>query len=502
MGPGAVLNFLKTPTLGRSVLVLLSVAFLALLGTNITTLVMMRHAADLDRLVEHTHRVRAVVYELRTAGLDAENGQRGFMLTGQISYLSVYDQALARTPTLIDELESLTRDRPEQQARVQRLRRLFDQRYALIRRGVEMYRAGQRNDALEVVRGGEGRAIMTRIRQELRAADELEQRLLGERLAAARSEAGRAALVNVVGGLLILLAAIICLLMFRRYISELQTSRQKLDTLNRGLERTVSERTEDLTRANEEIQRFAYIVSHDLRAPLVNVMGYTSELQAASKALERQVATLEEKAPELVDRDALLAVREDVPEAIGFIRTSTAKMDGLINAILRLSREGRRTLNVEAIDMTRMVQAIADSVRHQTEQQGAEIRVEMLPKVESDRLSLEQIFGNLIDNAVKYLHPERPGRIVVRGRPEGAAVVYEIEDNGRGIAPRDHERVFELFRRAGSQDKAGEGLGLAFVKNSVRRLGGTIDLRSELGTGSTFILKFPKRLLIDRGDAE
>ena len=90
----------------------------------------------------------------------------------------------------------------------------------------------------------------------------------------------------------------------------------------------------------------------------------------------------------------------------------------------------------------------------------------------------------------------------MRGAAEGDWVRYEIADNGRGIAERDHQRVFELFRRAGVQDKAGEGLGLAFVKNSVRRLGGTIDLESELGKGSTFILKFPKRLTFDRGDAE
>jgi signal transduction histidine kinase len=145
--------------------------------------------------------------------------------------------------------------------------------------------------------------------------------------------------------------------------------------------------------------------------------------------------------------------------------------------------------------MTAMAQGIADSVRHQTADAGAEIVLEPLPRVESDRLSMEQVFGNLIDNAVKYLEPGRPGRIVVRGREDGSGMVnYEVEDNGRGISPRDHERVFELFRRAGRQDRPGEGLGLAFVRNSVRRLGGSIDVVSEPGKGSTFRVKFPKRL--------
>ena len=141
---------------------------------------------------------------------------------------------------------------------------------------------------------------------------------------------------------------------------------------------------------------------------------------------------------------------------------------------------------------------ISDSVRHQTEDAGAEIVVETLPTFENDRLSIEQIMGNLVDNAVKYLDKARPGRIVVSGQDRaGGWVEYAVADNGRGIAPRDHERVFELFRRAGRQDTKGEGLGLAFVRNSVRRLGGDISVESELGKGSTFRVKFPKRLILD-----
>ena len=153
--------------------------------------------------------------------------------------------------------------------------------------------------------------------------------------------------------------------------------------------------------------------------------------------------------------------------------------------------------------MTVMAQGIADSVRHQTEAADAEILVGDLPPIDSDRLSMEQIFGNLIDNAVKYLDAGRPGRIEISGEDvPGGWIVYRIIDNGRGVAPRDHERIFELFRRAGRQDRTGEGLGLAFVRNSVRRLGGQIDLESELGKGSTFLLKFPKRLVLpDSGAA-
>ena len=247
----------------------------------------------------------------------------------------------------------------------------------------------------------------------------------------------------------------------------------------------------------DRIQRFAYIVSHDLRAPLVNVMGYTSELEQVSKTLDHQLTALETTHPELVDPEALRAVREDAPEAVGFIRTSTAKMDRLINAILKLSREGRRALLPERLDMTGMVRAIADTVSHQVTETGGEITIGALPTMENDRLSIEQIFGNLIDNAVKYQQADRPIRIQVSGQDEPDGwVSYAVRDNGRGVSPKDHERIFELFRRSGKQDKPGEGLGLAFVRNIVRRMGGSIDVESQLGEGSTFHIKFPKRLIM------
>lgn len=276
---------------------------------------------------------------------------------------------------------------------------------------------------------------------------------------------------------------------------ELRSVQSELRHMNANLEATVAERTADLSAANEEIQRFAYIVGHDLRAPLVNVMGFTSELQATNEVLKQQQAILAERAPELALAEAKDAVELDLPEAIDFIRASTAKMDRLINAILRLSREGRRVLTPEPVAMKVIAQGIADSLRHQTEAVGAEIVVaDDLPGLVTDRLAIEQAFGNLIENAVKYLDTERPGRIAVRGREDGTFVEYEIEDNGRGIEPKDHERVFELFRRAGIQDKVGEGLGLSFVQTIVRRLGGSVALASEPGRGSTFSLRFPKVL--------
>jgi signal transduction histidine kinase len=189
---------------------------------------------------------------------------------------------------------------------------------------------------------------------------------------------------------------------------------------------------------------------------------------------------------------------QDLTEAIGFIRSSTKKMDNLINAILKLSREGRRTLRPEPVDLGEVIDASAAAIRHQVAAANGTIAVELdAPPVVHDRLALEQIFGNLFDNAVKYRSKERPLRIDVRaGVAPGDRIAIEIADNGRGIADQDRERVFELFRRSGVQDQPGEGIGLAYVRTVVRNLGGDITVTSRLDLGTTFRVVLPRTLPI------
>lgn len=499
----ALTQFLRTASLGRSVTGLLSLAIVLLLAVNLAVFVMIRRTSDFNETVEHAHQVRLTSQEVLTRLVDAETGQRGFLLTARSEYLNVHYEAIHALPGLLETLSGLTAGDPDLGPRVEHLRDLSEQRLDLMERSIVLARTGRIGEAVSVIRAGEGKVLMDAMRVEISAIDEVQATRLQFRTRQSEWAASVTVIVNALAAVLILILAGVSAWLIRRYVVEIQAARHALDRLNAGLEGQVRDRTAALTRANEEIQRFAYIVSHDLRAPLVNVMGYTSELEQAGKAMDRQIAAIETRAPKSIDPDAVVAVREDIPEAIGFIRASTAKMDRLINAILKLSREGRRHLVPELLDMTAMVQNIADSVRHQTEAADARIDVEPLPAMESDRLSMEQILGNLIDNAVKYLDASRPGLITITGEETtGGWVVYRIADNGRGVSDRDHERIFELFRRSGKQDRPGEGLGLAFVRNSVRRLGGSIDLVSELGKGSTFTLKFPTRLVLaDAGDS-
>ena len=127
----------------------------------------------------------------------------------------------------------------------------------------------------------------------------------------------------------------------------------------------------------------------------------------------------------------------------------------------------------------------------------------MFQSIISDKLSLEQVFGNLFDNAVKYRSIHRPLRIVVRAHLEpGDKIAIEIADNGRGIAEQDLERVFELFRRAGTQDQPGEGIGLAQVRTIIRNLDGDITVTSALDKGTTFHIVLPRQLVVPGSSAK
>ena len=495
--------FLRTPTLSRSIIALLALAILLLLAVNAATFVMIKRTSTYNDTVDHSQQVRLATKDVLNLLVDAETGQRGFMLTARPEYLGVHDRAVAALPDVLKRLEDLIGDDPELTPRLERVQTLYEERLELMNETIALTRTGRIGEAVALIRSGRGKVQMDSMRTELTAIDAVQAQRLVARTRQSEWASVVTVSVNALAGLLILILAGISVWLVRRYVEEIEAAHLELDRVNAGLENQVRDRTAELTRANEEIQRFAYIVSHDLRSPLVNVMGYTSELEQVGKVFDHQLASLAKTHPEAIEAEAIRAVREDVPEAVGFIRASTAKMDRLINAILKLSREGRRALTPEALDMTTLVQAIADSLHHQAVDTGGEIIVRDLPVLESDRLSIEQIFGNLLDNAVKYRRPDQPIRIVVEGEAdEDGRLHYRITDNGRGVSARDHERIFELFRRAGKQDLPGEGLGLAFVRNSVRRLGGTITLESALGQGSTFHLKFPTQLVVlgDAGD--
>ncbi len=277
-------------------------------------------------------------------------------------------------------------------------------------------------------------------------------------------------------------------------ITERKQSEEALRKYKEHLEELVEERTADLRVANEEIRKFTYIASHDMRAPLINIKGFTGELRLAIEtvrpAINKMIPLIDEESREKIRT----AFQQDIPEALGFISTSVSRMDSLISSILILSRLGRRILTFEPVDMNGLVQDILKTLAFRIDEMHVTVEAEPLPEVIADRICMEQIMGNLLDNAIKYLSPERRGLIRIRGEQEEELTAFHIQDNGRGIAGQDIPKIFDIFTRAGSQDIPGEGMGLAYVQTMVRRHGGHIWCTSEPGVETTFtftILKKP-----------
>ncbi|MFO1047004.1 MAG: CHASE3 domain-containing protein [Geminicoccaceae bacterium] len=477
----------------RRVVALMAAGILALLAIDAASLWL---AARTDRYaaeVASARELRLAAGGLLVATLDMETGQRGYLLTGEGSYLEPYDAAKAELPVRLDRLRSLAAEHPDVQAAIERLATLVADKAAELDETIRQAGAGDQPGALALVRTDRGKSAMDEIRTTVEGLTGGAEQIVADGLESLRSSGRALSWVSAGATLLILLLAAGAVWTVTRYTRELMRARREVEAANAGLEERVAERTAELSRANEEIQRFAYIVSHDLRAPLVNILGFTSELETGVQTLQRYVEGGAAEAD--LAEQARLAVNEDMPEAVGFIRTSTNKMDRLINAILKLSREGRRALNAERVDLGRLLTAIRDSVQHQLGQAEATLKIASgLPTIVSDRLALEQIFGNLLDNAVKYLAKDRPGVIEIRGATARGRVEIEVADNGRGIPAADHERIFELFRRSGAQDRPGEGIGLAHVRALVRRLGGDITVQSDPGSGSRFIVALPQRI--------
>ncbi|MCU6455223.1 CHASE3 domain-containing protein [Sphingomonas sp. A2-49] len=478
---------------GRVLVTFMALGFLALVGAGIAAGWATSRNADYTRWVNHTYEVELSVSNARRLIEQGEASRRGYLLTGNVEYRDAYRRwAASLTPALV-RLQRLTRDNPRQVAALRVLR--TEIAALLVQRGrtMALIDAGRIEAATALFRGEASVRRLAVIRNAFEGMAVTERRLLEQRDAAQRANVRAFYVILAIAAVLLAFVALASLLTVLRYTRDLSQSRDTLRDFNARLEETVSERTADLSRANEEIQRFAYIVSHDLRSPLVNVMGFTAELSAATTPLTEMLDRAEAECPGIVREDARLAVREDLPEAIGFIRTSTQKMDRLINAILKLSREGRRVITPEPIDPAAVTETIAGSIRHLLDDRGVTLAVERpIPGLVTDRVALEQILSNLIENATKYLQPGRPGTITVSGESRRDRVILSVADNGRGIDPRDHQRIFDLFRRSGQQDQPGEGIGLAHVRALAYRLGGTIDVDSALGRGSTFRINLPK----------
>ncbi|MCX7670534.1 MAG: ATP-binding protein, partial [Anaerolineae bacterium] len=239
-----------------------------------------------------------------------------------------------------------------------------------------------------------------------------------------------------------------------------------------GLEQRVAERTAELAAKNKELETFAYSVSHDLKAPLRGIYGYSSLL-------------LRDYADRLDDEGKSFLVN---------IRTAAMRMERLIEDLLAYSRLERRPITIGATAILPLVHLVIAERAADIEQRGVQLTVDVpQTTVRAEPEGLMQALRNLLDNALKFTRDAKPPIIEIGGRETETSCILWVRDNGLGFDMKYHDRLFEIFQRLHRlEEYDGTGIGLAIVRKAMERMGGRVWAESAPGQGATFFLELPK----------
>ncbi len=250
-----------------------------------------------------------------------------------------------------------------------------------------------------------------------------------------------------------------------RDVTEQRRAQLEISALNRLLEQRVKDRTRELEVSNQELEAFTYSVSHDLRAPLRAMAGFSNLLT------ERESARLDADGKQYVER----------------INVNALKMGTLIDELLKFSRLGRASMNVEQVDPAAIARSAFSDLSEQAGSAGVEVVIGPLPTCSADAGLLKQVYANLLSNAIKFSRGREGARVEVGSHEENGQAVYDVRDNGVGFDMRYADKLFGVFQRLHSQaEYEGTGVGLALVQRIVHRHGGRIWAEAEVGKGATF----------------
>ncbi len=242
---------------------------------------------------------------------------------------------------------------------------------------------------------------------------------------------------------------------------------------------------------NEELENYLYIASHDLRSPLVNIQGFSRRLQKHADSIKTIITDSSISPGIKSDLDHI--IDEDIPKSLKFIFASVTKMDTLLAGLLHLSRTGRTLMSIKKIDTSQLLHTIIGNYNFQLTELNAIVNISDLPPCYGDENLLNQLFSNIIGNAIKYRDKSRQLIIEITAGIEYRRVVYSMRDNGSGIDQRHLEKIWDIFYKVdSSQPDTGDGLGLSIVKRIAEKHNGRVRVESEPGKGSTFFVELQR----------
>ncbi len=493
--------------LNTKILLGFAIALSVLAATSFTSYVAIQQLSRYTQLVEHSYRVLQQTGDLRISIRDAQSGVRNYLLLADTSYLSTYRRNARLMQAEVHTLDSLVVDDPAQHARTDSLRQFVATQLgelAKFRTFAPTPPAAQSLQLREQVPLRTLKGVMTRLR--LYEDDLLRQRNRQQGLF--QQLAPSAIVVSAI------LAGIIVLWLFRKIVNELRANdelrqaltRTNLDTAQRirameyltrqvvqgdykvkitdtgqqpdrlaSLAALLNQMTQALDTAfgalenrNKELDQFAYVASHDLKAPL---RGLSTIVQWVEEELASELS------PQL-------------RTYLGQMKGRLARLDDLINGLLAYARASRTERQLGPVAVAELVREVAELV---VPPSFTLTLAPSLPTFVADRLSLQQVFTNLLSNAVKYYVGDGGGRIAVSAQDLGPTYEFRVQDNGPGIAPEHHQKIFLLFQTLRDRHTAeSTGIGLSIVKKLIDDQQGSIRVESAVGQGAAFIFTWPK----------
>jgi len=258
---------------------------------------------------------------------------------------------------------------------------------------------------------------------------------------------------------------------------------------------TVSE-LEEMRKKYNELEQLLHIASHDLRTPIINILGFGGELELNLKDLDALLSSA----------DNFITIRDEIdpiihnliPLSLKHILFSAERLDAMLSGLSRLSHVDRAELAFKEIDMNKLLQNVLGTFEYRLQESGIDLVCKQLPSCYGDEFQLSQVFSNLIDNALKYLEPSRRGKVRIYGWRRGKQVTFCVEDNGIGIPQEHQKKIFDVFTRLNPGKGSGEGLGLAIARKIIERHNGEIWLESEPDKGCRFSLTLATT--VEQGD--
>jgi signal transduction histidine kinase len=482
-----------------SPLLVVVVAILAFLGIH--------NVRESQDWVGHTREVIDVLRQTELSLVDAETEQRAYLLTHATRYLDAYHATTQHSRELLEQLTGLVGDNPAQVVRAKELRAQVERKLAQLATTVDLFEHKGIDSVREYILSGYGAQQLELARAKVQEMGDAERSHLVERNQRRDREIRFTEWIIAGGSLCAVLLAVLVNIGIRhdltiqrgnqRLLEEqaarLETQRNSLEQSEHALarqleaERNLSDRlaaasaaaemalaernvaSAALERSNRELNQFAYVASHDLKAPL------------------RGIANL----AQWVEEDLGEAMTDRSREHIRVLLSRVRRMESLIDGILAYARAGRGEGQREEIDVGQLVHEVRELLSPPTGLFAVDVPPD-LPKVAAIRAPFQQVWMNLLGNAFKHARREG-GEIRVRAMDRGPQWEFSVTDNGPGIAPQYHERVFGIFQTLAARDKVeGTGIGLATVKKLVESEGGRVWVESQAGQGATFRFTWPK----------